>query len=516
MKQKVQDDLQGKVLRGALVQLSTSLPAKLLGIGLTLLCTRIFSPQLYGEYGLAITIYGVSDLLTNPGVFTYFVRTPDASDEALDSAWTIGVVRGVLLTALFWFISPMIASYFGGNERVTLLLQILSSVFLVVSLKNPYVVRLYHRLEYQRIALLESLGLFFGSMCSLGLLLWTHSPAALAMGSLIGYSIDCGLTWYYTEQKPTFRFHWHEMKRIWAFVRFLVLNNVVIYLLLKLDDVFIGKMSGLDMLGLYALSYKVANDSVMYTIVTLRKVLLPAFVKLFEDTERLPAVVLKALGTLSGASWALVGAVCVSASEIMHYVAPDPKWQGADLVLWTLMPFVLIRAVNGVYGSLLLVAGRPDILSRIAGLQLVGLVPLMWLGFALGEQAWVLQGGLGGVLGVSLAIAALNLLSNLSLMWTARALFHVSMKRSLLLVWWWLPVTALAIWIGHALKDAVGGAPWVGLIVGSLSVLCVNALVWELMGGWLARYRVDRPSQLARKVLKRKRNAREEPAAPEE
>ncbi len=504
-----QEALQGHVLRGALVQLSTSLPAKVLGIVLTLLSTRLLSPTLYGEYGLAITIYGVSDLLTNPSVFTYFVRTPEASDDALDSAWTVGVVRGAILAVLFWFISPEVASYFEGGERVTLLLQMLSGVFFVVSLKNPYVVKLYHDLEYQRIALLESFGAFFGNICGVVLLWWTQTPAALAMGSLVAYSIGCGLSWFYAEQRPKFRVNWEEVRRIWRFVRFLVLNNVIIYLLLKLDDVFLGKMSGLAMLGFYALSYKVANDSVLYLITTLRRVLLPAFVKVFEDRERLPGVVLKAVGILSGVSWALVGVVAVSAPEIMYYVAPDESWRGAELVLVALMPFVLIRAINGIYGSLLLVAGRPDILSRVAGVQLVGLVPLMWIGFEIGERVWTGLPGLGGVLGVTLAIAVLNELSSLFLMWVARVEFGVSMRRTLLVMWGWLPVTVGCMMLAHQLKEAVGGAPWVGFVVGAGVLLLCYLVVWETLGRGLGRYGVDHPSELVRSLRSKKQSSPE-------
>ena len=117
------DALQRRVILGALAQLTTSLPGKIIGVVLTLLAARILTPHLYGEYGLAITIYGVSDLLTNPGAFTYFMRTPKTLDETLDSFWVIGLVRGAVLGALFWWLSPTLASLFDGSELLVLLLQ---------------------------------------------------------------------------------------------------------------------------------------------------------------------------------------------------------------------------------------------------------------------------------------------------------------------------------------------------------------------------------------------------------
>ncbi len=498
------EDLQRRVMLGALVQLTTSLPAKLVGIGLTLLAARVLTPQLYGEYGLAVTIYGVSDLLTNPGVFTYFVRTPSASRDALDSSFVVGVIRGLILWILFWFLSPWIASLFDGGEQVTILLQMLSSVFLIVSLKNPYVVQLYHDLDYQRMALLESLGGFLGNVIGLVLLWWTESPAALVMGSLIAHSVGSVLSWVYSDERPRWHVNMGELREIWKFVRYLVINNVIIYLLLKLDDVYLGKVAGLAMLGFYSLSYKVANDSVLYLITTLRKVLLPAFVKVFEEDskERVEAVVRKSVGTLSGVSWAMVGMVAVSAHEIMMYVAPDPKWRGSEYVLIALMPFVLVRAVNGVYGSLLLVAGRPEVLSRVAGLQLLGLVPLMWLGYELGELVWT-GDNLGGVLGVTLAIAVLNQGANLFLMSVSRRLFGVHMGRTLVLMWWWCVLFALGWGGAWYIKQWMDAPLWAEGLIGALMFLAVYASGWQVLGKWAEADGVDRPWGLVRRILGR-------------
>ena len=503
------DALQRRVILGALAQLTTSLPGKIIGVVLTLLAARILTPHLYGEYGLAITIYGVSDLLTNPGAFTYFMRTPKTLDETLDSFWVIGLVRGAVLGALFWWLSPTLASLFDGSELLVLLLQMLSSIFLITAFKNPYVVKIYHDLDYTKIALLESLGGMLGNACGIFLLWATRSPAALILGSLIGTGVGVVLSWSFARKRPAWRFVMSdELREVWRFIRFLVINNIMIYLLLTLDDVFIGKMAGIAMLGFYSLSYKVANDSVLYLVTTLRKVLLPAFVKVFEEGNMayVRAVTYKSVGLLSIVSWALTGLVAASSYEIMFYVAPDPKWRGAELVLTALMPFVFFRAVNGVYGSLLLAVGKPDALSRVSGLQLLGFLPLMWLGYELGMMGQTEMGTpLGGVLGVTLAIACLNLLSNLYLILIARGLFRVSLGRVMMLTWWGGMLVGFACAAAWATKFWLSWPLWVEGLLGAMVYMMVYLGAWQVLGHHIeVRYKVERPWTLLRQLRERK------------
>lgn len=496
------EQLRGTLVRGALAQLATSTPAKLLGITLTIVAARMLSPSLYGEFSLAVTIYGISDLLTNPSMFTYFVRTPGTNDSALDSAWTFGAVRGLGLMILFWGLAGPLARLFDGGEGVRLLLQLLSTTFFIAGLRNPWVVKIYHKLDYQRIALVESLGGLGGNLVGLWLLWWTQSPAALAAGLVSSQLVSCAMTWVYAARRPKVMIDRVELLKVWQFARFLLFNNVVIFLLLKLDDVFLGKVAGVAMLGLYSLAYKVANDSVLFLITTLRQVLLPAFVKLVDDQEAFVAAALRAVGTLSAISWGLSAMVFVAAPEIITLISPDERWRGADLVLQALMPFVLIRAVNGVFGSLMLAKGRPQVLSKVSGGQLLALVPLMWAGYEAGVRLWGQP--IHGVLGVTLAIALLNYGSNVALMVDAHRALGVSGWRATGLMWLMGPATILGVWLGWWVKSPQW-PQWLNMLA-SMGVVALTVLLsWELivrlfkLSAWL-----DGPLSLARGARRRK------------
>jgi O-antigen/teichoic acid export membrane protein len=408
----------------------------------------------------------------------------------------------VLLSVAFYLLAEPLAGLFDGGDGVVLLLQLLSTTFFITSLRNPWIVGVYHRLEYRKMAVIESLGGLGGNVLAIGLLWWTEHPAALAAGVIITHLVGSVTTWVYAERRPSLTLDFSELATVWKFARFLLINNIVIFLLTQLDDVFIAKIAGLELLGLYALAYKVANDSVLFLISTLRQILLPAFVRLKDNSEAFANAALRSVGTLSAVSWVLSTAVFVASNELMLLISPGSEWRGSEIFLMALMPFVLIRSVNGVFGSLIIAMGRPQVLSIVAGAQLVALIPLMWLGYEVGLQ-W---GGepLHGVLGLTLAITVLNYAANIGVMAYAHRYFAVSFWRASGLMWLLAPVSVGAAWLGLWVKSDANPA-WLNLLISMVTVTAVISLAWQLLAripgiGVL----MDSPLSLLDRVRKKK------------
>lgn len=485
------ESIGSRLARGALLQLSAALPGKILSIVLTWLATHRMSPALYGELSLALIIYGVSDLLTNPGIFTYFVRTRDVTRDALDSAWTLNVVRGFALTLLFWVIAPAMSWALDGTERVTLLLQLLSVSFAIIGVRNLHVVEIYHAQDFKKIAILDASGATLGTIIAIALLLATGSPAALAVGTLFTALFSCLMTWRYASRPPRWMYDGATLEGAWRFVRYMFLNNIIIYLLQRIDDLLIGKVGGPAPLGIYSFTYNVANNSVLFLTNTLRQVLLPALVTLVADPPALRDAVLRAVSGLANVSWVACTVMVVIAPELCALLLPAGEWGGAAVVLQALMPFVLVRAVNGVFGSLMMAAGKPEVLTRASGAQLLLLAPAVLGGYKL-----------GGLVGASLAIAALNYLAGLALTTAAQRLFDLSAWRVAALTWAGLPAALLVGALAWQSKALVG-SPLARLGL-SGAVCCAGLLlVWEVAARLAGEGVLSRPSWLLRRKARK-------------
>jgi len=460
--------LTTRVVRGALVKLLGGMPVQLIGILTTLLCFRVLTPAAYGSYGLAVAIYGFTDIFTNPSVSSYLIRQHDCSSHAINVAFTISAVRGILLTPFFWLIAPELASLFDGGPEVTGMLRILCLSFLFSGLNNLHVIRFHQELKMGKVLLVESLGAFVGTLTTVAILYFYRTPLGLVLGSAVGAGLNMGLSWFLGPERARFVWDREELKRLWNFTRFLLINSLIIYALLNLDDLIVARLAGVASLGVYAISYNLVNSALLFLVRPLRAIVLPALARLKDNRAQLTVATTSVLSTFSFISWAICSSVWPVAEDLFRVLGHGDKWSEAVPVLRALLPFVLIRGINGSLGPLLLALGKPKLLTMVSGPQLLLMVPLGWLGYS--EY---------GFLGLVLAITLLNGLAMVGLVVISSRYLDVSIP--ILFATMLLPMAAalLAGGVGTLLSGHFETA-LAGLLGGLLGALITFALAWEL------------------------------------
>jgi lipopolysaccharide exporter len=462
-------DVGSRVARGAAIKLLGGVPVNLLSFGLTLLCARWLAPEGFGAWSLALAIYGFADLLTNPAITTYLVRMPGCSDLSIDVAWTFTLLRGGVLGALMWLLAPVLSSAFSGGELVTQMLRVLSLGFVGIGLVNLHHTRFHHDLRFGRVLLVESLGTALGTLLAIVLLFVTRNPFALAIGLAGGHWLNAIISWALAPRRARPRLELGELRKMWRFTRFLLLNSLIVYALLNLDSLLVAKLAGTAALGLYAMSFRIVNSSVLFVIRPLADTLLPALAKLLDDRERFTRAALTAVSAFAAVSWMISSSAWVLAHEVFAVIGGRPEWERAAPIFRALLPFVLIRAINGSIAAIVVAAGKPHVLTIVSGSQLAAMVPLAALGF------WLYD-----FLGLVIAITVLNAGAMFALIGIAPRFVMARQIDLLLTLLAPLPAAllgALAAWVG---ADLVA-APALRLLIGLAAGFGVFILVWELI-----------------------------------
>lgn len=461
------EDLRGKVVRGALVKVFGGLPGQLLNLAVTMLCFRLLMPEAYGDFQLAAAIYGFSDILSNPSVGTYLIKNPESEDQSIDVAFTMSAVRALVLTPALWLLSPAITAAFDGHYQTTDMLRILSLGFLIQGLRNLHVIRFHHRLEMGKVVFLDAVGPALGHILSIGLLFWWREPIALVVGNLTGHLINGVNTWWLAPRRARLRFDWVEAMKIWRFTRFLLANSLIIFALLNLDDLMVAKLAGGAALGLYAMSYKMVNSTVLFVIKPLHEIVLPSLARLKNDRSALTDAALTTVSAFAAISWLICASMWPQSDALFKVLGGSRAWEGATPIFRAMLPFVLIRGINGSMGQLLLAADKPELLTTISGTQLLLLVPVGLVGFEL-----------GGFLGLTIAITVLNGGAMLALMVVCPRWIDTGAARIFVVAALPAMAAATALLAGYGVRELVD-APTVRLIGGVATSLVVGALAWE-------------------------------------
>jgi len=113
---KAHPDLYKKTVRGGFWLVAERIVQQVLSFVRLLILARLLPPREFGVLGIAMLLLMVFETFTQTGFATALIqRKEDDIHPYLPTAWTVGVVRGTLLFALFVMIAPLTIPFFDGN-----------------------------------------------------------------------------------------------------------------------------------------------------------------------------------------------------------------------------------------------------------------------------------------------------------------------------------------------------------------------------------------------------------------
>jgi O-antigen/teichoic acid export membrane protein len=438
-------------------------------LAVTVAVARKLAPAEYGAVSIALAIFGIGDLITNPAIRMALIRRQERDEAVFSVAWTIMVVRGVLLAALLFALARPLAHLWDGDEVVVTCLRVLALSPLVTALSNIFAVQLQQDLRFGLSFLVDNSAVLFGTLSSLGLLLWLESPVALAVGPVCGNAVSSIATWLMFKSRPTFRWIPGVAADLLRFSRWLMGHAILIYLCATVDNLYVGKELGLAALGAYALAWKVVNTGMTILTRALPKMLAPAYAQLRDRPDELRRRLLIALG-LASALGSLASAIMVLFTEEIFLVLGGRNiWPETVPIARALVLYVFVRMIEQVFGPLFQAVGEARTLMFNAGIRLVLMVPGLYLG-----ARW------GGVVGVAVAVSLIAVV--------VLALFvnevgqRFSVNRALLLRSIVLPIIAVVVSAVAARYPALWiENPVIRLLFGSGLVAGCFLVVWEAL-----------------------------------
>jgi O-antigen/teichoic acid export membrane protein len=221
---------------------------------------------------------------------------------------------------------------------------------------------------------------------------------------------------------------WHDLFKP---SRWLLLTNFLNFLHNGSANFIIGKISGAQSLGLYNISYEIANLPTAELVSSISRATFPGYAKIALDPAALRAMFLKVTGVI-----ALItipaGAGIAATSDRIVGLALGRNWVAASPFIAVLACYGVIQSLQSNSGAVLLALGKFRALSAILGIQAAVLIPAMvWGAYR------------GGAMGVALALLAAGMvLAPINLAQVFRA---INLRLAAFLAVIWRPVVAAAI-----------------------------------------------------------------------
>jgi O-antigen/teichoic acid export membrane protein len=343
---------------------------KILDLIRTVVLARLIAPDDFGLMGIAMLVISLVQSFTSLGLSSALVqRKGELEPEYLNTAWTVEIIRGLSLGLLLLASAPLVGIFFDAPEAVGLT-QLMAVGLMIGGFANVAVVAFDRNLEFQRRFMFRLVPNLADLIVSVGLALLLRNAWALAAGWVVSRFATVIASYVAHQYRPRLRWDRERAATLLRFGIWLLGSQILIYLMLNLDDIWVGRLLGATALGFYQMAFTLSQ--VMTTEVTsvVNSVAFPAYARLQDDQPRLRRAYLGSLQFVAFVSFPMAAGLWFVGEQAVETLLGE-KWLPALPAFYVLLIWGLIRSLLATTGPLFQAVGRPAIATRIQVLQVV-------------------------------------------------------------------------------------------------------------------------------------------------
>ncbi len=450
---------------------------RVLGLVSTIVLARLLTPEDFGVVAVATAYIGIVEGITALPMNQALIRYRDAEPYLYDTAFSLGVVRGVLF-ALLMLLSAGLFGDLLDDARVPLVIAVLAVTPLLDGLKSPYYVDFQKELVFSRIAVVQVTTKAIAVAATIATALLTRSYWALVVGTLISSVIFLLFTYALKPYRP--RISFAGTRKLFAFSGWLSAKSAANTLGNQGDKLLVGSVLDIEQAGYFHMGKELAQLPNQELLPPIHNALFPGFSMHGDDPERLRENARTAMAIIAALALPLGVGFALVAADLVPLLLGS-KWLDIVPMIQVLAPLLALNApFQGMIDPLLMARSQ----TRLVFLRALLLVTLK-LVFLTAGMLW--SGLQGAVLGWALVLV-LSVGIHLQLVGYAlqsrASILIATMGRSIASC----TAMALSVFAIHAALRAAGGygGHWASLLatmlVASVTYLGVHYMLWVRSG----------------------------------
>ncbi len=298
---------------------------------------RLLAPQLFGIMVIVNTFRTGVELLSDIGIGQNIVSNRNGAEpDFFNTAWTIQIIRGLLLFALALLVANPLAQFYDSNE-LSEIVPIIAAVFLLTGFQSPSRYILQKRQAVKTIAIFDMSMAAASAVVHIALALYSPTIWALVAGLIIATGISTTTSFFLID----FRMHRITINRdhiraIISFGKWVFASSIVFFLAMNFDRLYFAKEVPFAILGIYGIA-RTFSDMIGALVQRVGNMLIfpkvAAFAK--DRSELRPAIAGLRLKALTAAACGL--SLVVALSDLIILLLYDDRYIAAAFMLPILM-----------------------------------------------------------------------------------------------------------------------------------------------------------------------------------
>jgi O-antigen/teichoic acid export membrane protein len=347
------------------------------------LLARLLAPSLFGLMTIVNAIRVGVELLSDLGINQNIVSSPQGhTKDFYDTAWTLQVMRGVLLGTIAFALSYPLAIFFEQPELATIL-PVASIMFVFSGLMSTSGGLLQKQINVTRSGLFEFCGLTLTVIAQVTLALITPTIWALVIGAVIGSAISL-ISSYLLIPGIRHRFFIDKQValQIIGFGKWIFLSSIIYFLAMNFDRLYFAKQITLTELGIFSIARGLTDMFNQFAVRASNMVLFPTVAAWQISEAEVRSRVLRGRRLLFLAA-AIGLAFIVSISDLIVQLLYDDRYLQAGAILPILLIGVWFSILCTINDSIMLGTKRPAYPALSSGSKLLFYILVLPLVFHL-------------------------------------------------------------------------------------------------------------------------------------
>ena len=343
-----------------------------------IILARILSPRDFGIFAVALIALNGLNSINELGVTYAVVRWPGDLKLAARTATTIAISASVLIFIACFIAAPFFASAL-HTPAATGVLRLLALGVVIDGVASVPIGLLTRGFRQDKRAIAEWSGFVVSTTVTIGLAIAGFGAWSLAWGRLAGNSVNCGALYILAPSRPRPGWDKSVARELLRFGIPLTGSSFLVFAMLNVDYLVVGRELGTVALGYYALAFNLSSFPWNLLSTAVRPIAVPAFARFQHDSARLREVFLRWFHLLMSATVPVCTLLGVLALPLVTMVYGS-KWRPAASALVFLAALGGLRVAIDFCYDLFVAVGESRVLVYIQGLWLVALVPALTIG----------------------------------------------------------------------------------------------------------------------------------------
>jgi O-antigen/teichoic acid export membrane protein len=245
------------IVRGSIWTIGIYLVSVTVRFCSNVLLSRLITPEIFGAVVIISTLRSGIELVTDVGIGQNIVNSPNGDTSAFrNTAWTIQLARGVLLSSIFMVLSGVMSSLYAVPQDAII---ITACTFALMGTASTSIFLMQRRLQFARLNLFDLSQDVIASLCVIVAALLSATLWSVLLAQIIATAVRTVSSYLLPDARNWPKLDWGHAVSILTWGRWIYLWSALSFLSVHIDRFFLGGSAPLATLGLYGLARSIAD-----------------------------------------------------------------------------------------------------------------------------------------------------------------------------------------------------------------------------------------------------------------